>query len=89
MIAEEDKKMIQQIAQKYNAKRVVLFGSSLLSEKEGKDIDIGVEGIEGKYFFPFYGELLCTLSKPVDIIDLSVKNRFVEIIQKEGVTIYA
>jgi len=41
-----------------------------------------VEGIEQKDFFTFYGELLFALSKPVDVIDLSTKSRFVEIIQR-------
>ncbi len=89
MIADKDRQLIQQIAKKYHVKRVVLFGSSLLPEKEGKDIDIGIEGIEEKDFFFFYGEIFCALSKPVDIIDLSVKSRFVEIIQQEGIPLYA
>jgi predicted nucleotidyltransferase len=89
MINGKDKQSIHQIAKKYQAKRVILFGSSLLSGQEGKDIDIGIEGIEGKDFFSFYGELLCTLSKPVDVIDLSVKSRFVDLIQQEGIILYA
>ena len=89
MIADTDKRIIQRIAGKYRAKRVVLFGSSLSPEKESRDIDIGVEGVEGKDFFAFWGELLCDLSKPVDVIDLSVKSRFVEIIQQEGIPLYA
>lgn len=89
MITDTDKRLIQQIADKYRAKRVVLFGSSLSPEKDGKDIDIGVEGVEEKDFFAFYGELLCSLSKPVDVIDLSVKSRFVEIILQEGIPLHA
>lgn len=30
-------------------------------------MDIGVEGINEKDFFDFYGELLCALSKSVEI----------------------
>ena len=69
--------------------RVVLFGSSLSPAQEYRDIDIGVEGIEEKDFYTFYGELLCALSKPVDIIDLSKKTRFIELILREGVPLYA
>jgi predicted nucleotidyltransferase len=68
---------------------VVLFGSSLSLDRESNDIDIGVEGIEDKDFFTFYGDLLCTLSKPVDVIDLSSKSRFVELIRQEGVPLHA
>jgi len=89
MITDADKKIIEQLARKYRAKRVVLFGSSLSSTQEYRDIDIAVEGIEGKDFFTFYGELLCALSKPVDVIDLSKKTRFIELILREGIPLYA
>jgi predicted nucleotidyltransferase len=89
MIADRDKQIIQEIAVKYHAKRVVLFGSSLWPDRESRDIDIGVEGIDEKDFFTFYGELLCALSKPVDVVDLSTKSLFVELIQREGILLYA
>ena len=89
MITDSDKKIIEELARKYHAKRVVLFGSSLSPGWEYRDIDIGVEGIEGKDFYTFYGELLFALSKPVDVIDLSQKTRFVELILREGIPLYA
>ena len=89
MITDTDKKIIEQLARKYHAKRVVLFGSSLSPAREYRDIDIAVEGIKEKDFFTFYGELLCALSKPIDIIDLSKKTRFVELILREGIPLYA
>jgi predicted nucleotidyltransferase len=89
MITDTDKNIIEQLARKYHAKRVVLFGSSLSPTQEYRDIDIAVEGIEEKDFYAFYGELLCALSKPVDIIDLSKKTRFIELILREGIPLYA
>jgi len=89
MIDDTDKKIIERVARKYGAKRVVLFGSSLSPGRESRDIDIAVEGVEGRDFFTFYGELLCSLSKPVDIVDLSTKSRFVELVQQEGIPLYA
>ncbi len=89
MITDSDKKIIEQLARKYHAKRVALFGSSLSPSREYRDIDIGVEGIEGKDFYTFYGELLFALSKPVDVIDLSHKTRFVELILQESMPLYA
>jgi predicted nucleotidyltransferase len=88
MITDADKKIIEQLARKYRAKRVLLFGSGLSSTQEYRDIDIAVEGIEGKDFYTFYGELLCALSKPVDVIDLSQKTRFIELILREGIPLY-
>jgi predicted nucleotidyltransferase len=89
MIADKDKQIIVKTAAKYHAKRVVLFGSSLSPDKESRDIDIGVEGIEDKEFFTFYGELLCALSKPVDVVDLSTKSRFAELVEQEGIPLHA
>jgi predicted nucleotidyltransferase len=89
MIADKDRRIIAEMAAKYRAKLVVLFGSSLSPEGESRDIDIGVEGIEEKDFFAFYGELLYTLSKPVDVVDLSTQSRFVELVKREGIPLYA
>jgi predicted nucleotidyltransferase len=85
MIAETDRKTIEDLARKYHAKRVVLFGSSLSSGDEYRDIDIGVEGVREEDFFAFYGDLMCALSKPVDVVDLSATTRFVELIRQAGV----
>jgi predicted nucleotidyltransferase len=89
MITDKERRIIAEMAAKYGAKRVVLFGSSLSPDRESRDIDIGVEGIEEKNFFTFYGELLCALSKPVDVVDLSTQSRFVELVKREGVPLYA
>jgi predicted nucleotidyltransferase len=89
MITDTDKKIIEQLARKYHAKRVVLFGSSLSPTQQSRDIDIGIEGIDEKDFYVFYGELLCALSKPVDLIDLSKKTRFIELILREAIPLYA
>ncbi len=89
MITDRDRQIIKEIAAKYHVKRVVLFGSSLSPDRESRDIDIAVEGIAEKDFFTFHGELLFALSKPVDVVDLSTKSRFAELIQREGIPLYA
>ncbi len=85
MIDEKDRKIIQEIARKYQVPKVLLFGSSLSETAESRDIDIAIDGIADADYFAFYGELLCTLSKPVDVIDLSKKSKFVEMVMREGV----
>jgi len=89
MITDRDRQIIEETAAKYHVKRVILFGSSLSPDKESRDIDIGVEGLAEKDFFAFYGELMCALSKPVDVVDLSTKSRFVELIRQEGIPLHA
>jgi predicted nucleotidyltransferase len=88
MISDIDKINIQIISKKYHAKRVLLFGSSIIPEKENRDIDIAVEGVSPKDFYRFYGDLLFSLSKPVDVIDLSDDSKFIQMIRREGVILY-
>lgn len=88
MISEYDKKLIRKISKKYKVRRVLLFGSSLSPDKESRDIDIAVEGVPPKEFFSFYGDLLLSLSRPVDVIDLSGSSKFVQIVKQEGVPLY-
>jgi uncharacterized protein len=89
MINDKDKEAIQAIARKYKVSKVLLFGSSLSETDEGRDIDLAIEGILDRDFFAFYGELLCALSKPVDVIDLSKTSKFVEMVKQEGIRVDA
>ena len=88
MISKDDREKIRETAKKFKVKRVLLFGSSLSSDTQAKDIDIAVEGLAPEKFFEFYGALLFQLSKPVDVVDLSQKSRFTDFISRKGVVIY-
>ncbi len=89
MISGKDKATIVSIADRFKVKRILLFGSNISSGgKEGRDIDLAVEGIRPKDFFRFYGELLFSLNKPVDLVDLSIDNKFNQLIRQEGIEIY-
>ena len=88
MISEKDRATIKETARKYRVSRVLLFGSSLSEDAESRDIDIAIEGIADKDYFAFYGDLMCALSKPVDVVDLSKKSKFVEMVLREGVKLH-
>jgi len=87
MIAEEDRDTIIRLARKYGVAEVVLFGSSLVKGKDSHDIDLGVKGIDPRLFFRFYGELMMSLPKPVDVVDLSQRSRFTDLVERRGVKI--
>ncbi len=87
MINDEDKAIILKCAKKYDLSAVILFGSSVEKE-DANDIDIGIKGFEPGHFFDFYGELLFSLSKRVDVVDLSKENSFNKLIEREGVRLY-
>lgn len=88
MITEYEKDIILRYAKKYKVSSVLLFGSSIEREEGANDIDLGVKGIEQKLFFKFYAELVKHLSKPVDLVDLSQKSLFNDIVEETGVRIY-
>jgi len=88
MITKTEKDIIVQCAAKYEVSSVILFGSSLDDGVEANDIDLGVEGLDPKRFFKFYAELFKKLPKPVDIVDLSRKSRFTELIMDTGIRIH-
>ncbi|MBW2368102.1 MAG: hypothetical protein JRH15_09470 [Deltaproteobacteria bacterium] len=88
MISENDKTAIIDLADKYKVTRLLLFGSSLDSNRESYDIDLAVEGLPEDVFFKFYSELIFNLSKPVDLVDIGKKSRFRDIIVKESIHLY-
>jgi len=88
MISKREKEIIIRCAEKYKVSSVYLFGSSLDMDSGYNDIDLAVKGIKPEVFFKFYGELLRSLSKPVDLVDLSKKSLFNQIIEEKGVKIY-
>jgi len=87
MIIAEDKDKICYYADKYGVESILLFGSASTSDIYN-DIDIAVSGIKPEEFFCFYGDLLMDLSKPVDLIDLSQKSLFTDMVMDEGIKLY-
>ncbi len=88
MISNEDKYKLLEIAQKYNISKLYLFGSNLDDKRDSTDIDLAVDGIADSLFFKFYSELIFSLSKPVDLIDLKKKSLLNDMIKSEGTILY-
>ncbi|MCK4729852.1 MAG: hypothetical protein KAT28_00890 [Candidatus Aenigmarchaeota archaeon] len=88
MIKPNEKKIILKCAKKYRVSSLYLFGSSIEKNKKYNDIDIGIKGIKPKLFFKFYAELIKNLPKNVDLVDISKKSKFNELVEKEGEKIY-
>jgi predicted nucleotidyltransferase len=90
MIPRHELDKAVEIAKKYGIGKLFLIGSSLYREpKDVNDYDFAVEDVPSGIFFKFYGELFRTLSKNVDLIDLSGEmTKFKEIVLREGKLIY-
>jgi predicted nucleotidyltransferase len=88
MLTEHEKEVILSCARKYGVSSILLFGSSVETGREPADIDLAVRGIDKRLFFKFYGELVKNLDKPVDLVDISRKSLFNDIVEETGVKLY-
>jgi uncharacterized protein len=88
MIAQNDIDAICSLSQKFNARKVILFGSSVQNDRDPDDIDLGIEGVAPEDYYRYCGELMFALSKPVDIVDLSVQCQFTNLVRQEGIVLY-
>lgn len=90
MIPKDELEKAVEIARKYGVGKMYLVGSSLHKDPDqAKDYDFAVADVPLGKFFVFYGELLRTMTKNVDLIDLSGRpNKLKEIVMKEGKLIY-
>lgn len=90
MIPKKELDKAIEIAKKYGIGKMYLIGSSLRKEpEEVNDYDFAVADIPPGKFFKFYGELLRTMSKKVDVIDLSGRmTKFKSIVMREGEVVY-
>jgi len=87
MLSDAERELIVACARKYDVTALYLFGSALESD-QAQDIDLGVKGIAPELFFKFYGELLRKLPRPVDLVDLSRKSLFNDLVEQKGIRIY-
>ena len=79
---------INLLSKQYQIKKVYLFGSSV-AKKNFNDYDLAVSGLAPQKYFEFYGKLILSLPKPVDLVDLSEVGRFFKkSIISEGKLIY-
>ena len=88
MLDPKDQRAIVDAAKRHEARRVLLFGSAAASGVDHEDIDLGVEGLRPDPFFAFYADRMFSVSKPVDVVDLSERSRFSDLVRRDGVPIY-
>lgn len=72
------------IAKSYNARRLLVFGSSLRDSGRARDIDLACDGIEGWKLYEFGAELEERLDMAVDIVPLHPATRLTRYIESKG-----
>lgn len=88
MVSERDKTIIADLAHRYGAARVWLFGSNADQRRRGRDLDLAVEGVAPGHFFQFVGELMLALSQPVDVVSMEKRSKLSALIRRDGIPIY-
>ncbi len=88
MVSDRDKATITALARRYGVATVWLFGSNADRRKRGRDLDLAVEGVAPARFFQFLGDLMLSLSKPVDVVALEKRSKLTALIRREGILIY-
>jgi len=88
VVSAHDKAIIAALAPRYGAAAVWLFGSSADRRRRGRDLDLAVEGAAPAHFFQFVGDLMVSLSQPVDVIALEKPSKLNALIRRDGIRIY-
>lgn len=72
------------MAKSYGATRLILFGSTVETPTEARDIDLACDGIPGWYLYEFAARVEEELGVSLDIVPLDPPNRFTRHIEKKG-----
>lgn len=90
MLPKKELNKAIKIAKKYNIGKLYLVGSILRkSAREVNDYDFAIDEFSPRIFFKFYGELFGSMSKNVDLIDLSGEQTlFNKLIRRDGRLVY-
>lgn len=76
--------MAVNLAMKFGATKLLLFGSALENPAEANDIDLAVAGVDGLEFFILAGEIELMTKIPIDLIPLDGDSDFLSYIQKNS-----
>jgi predicted nucleotidyltransferase len=89
MVSDRDQATIAVLARRYGATTVWLFGSTADNgHRRGRDLDLAVEGVAPSRFFHFVGDLMLSLSKPVDVVALERRSKLGALIRRDGIPVY-
>ena len=66
------------ILRKYGATQIYVFGSANSEEFDfnSSDLDLAVRGIQPSNFYSAVGEIMCSIKRNVDVVDLDAETAF-------------
>jgi predicted nucleotidyltransferase len=83
-VRQSDVERAVALAREYGATRVILFGSGAQDPAGAHDLDLACEGVGGWKLYALGARLEEELDIPVDLVPLSPRTTFVELIEKRG-----
>ena len=72
------------LAKAYGAVRLILFGSSVESPEDARDIDLACDGVPGWKLYELAARLEQELHASLDIVPLNPPTRFTRLIERRG-----
>jgi len=83
-INQQQLQKIIAMAKAYGAVRLILFGSSVDTPGDARDIDLACDGVSGWKLYELAARLEEELHAPLDIVPLSPPTRFTSLIERRG-----
>lgn len=77
-----------EVLRELGAMKIWLFGSALETPENVGDIDLACEGLPDEVFYHAIGQLIHTIGKPVDLVDLSGDTRFNRYVRSKARLLY-
>ena len=88
MVQMEEIKQCEQVARKYGATKIILFGSTLEDMESAHDIDLICSGVSDGDFILMSSEMEELVSVPVDVFSTTPLTSFVDFNLKRGRVLY-
>ncbi|HET6568037.1 MAG TPA: nucleotidyltransferase domain-containing protein [Rhodothermales bacterium] len=76
------------VAKRYGATRVILFGSAATHPETARDLDLAVAGVLGWEFFGMAAEMEQAARIALDVVPLEPETRFIRYIRERGRVLY-
>ncbi len=77
-----------EIARRFGATRLLLFGSALSNPETARDLDLAVDGVPGWDFFRMAAEMEERLRIPIDVVPLDLDDPLPRLIEREARVLY-
>ncbi len=87
-VTQEDLETAKEVARRYGASRLIVFGRGQNDPARARDLDLAVGGIPGWTIWRLAAELEEILPVPLDVVPLEPSNEFTRRIEERGEVLF-